>query len=1066
MNDISANDIAIIGMSGRFPQADSIEKYWENLVNGVNSIIPSDENQLLAVGIKESDFKDPRFVNANASIEGAKYFDADFFGLSNAEATILDPQIRMLLETSWKAIEDAGYDIDRINVPVGNFCGMSANSYLVKMLETNKIDEAVDPLLYRILNDKDFLATWISYKLNLTGPTFSVQTACSTSLLAVHLACQSLLNHECEMALAGGVTYDSSESIGYFHVAESIYSKDGVCRPFDHNASGTVMGDGVATVVLKRAEDAVRDKDHIYGLIKGTAVNNDGSNKQGFTTPSVDCQRDVILEALAVSDIDPETIGLIEAHGTATLIGDPIEVTALKNAYRKYTSKNQYCAIGSVKSNIGHLDAAAGIASLIKAVLCVEKGYMVPSINYAKANPVLELESSPFYVSEKYAEWPEEFEIRRAGVSSLGVGGTNVHVIVEQPPVAKNNTSANQFNIVALSAASQKKLQEQKNKLAQYLTEKDTDFNLEDLEFTSLYGRKAMAFRFSALSLDQRELVKQLLDQEQVNTFTGSTTGKKECVFMFPGQGSQYPKMTADLYQQDTDFKKDMDICFEYLKTSFGFDLKSILFNDQKELLNKTENTQPALFIVEYCLAKSLLRSGIKPKGFIGHSVGEFVAAVISGCLSLKDALKLVYHRGQLMGSMPEGAMLLVMHTEEELKPLLIDSVSICAFNAGNNIVIGGSMDAIEQQKALLEINKVECKKLRVSHAYHTNMMQPVLAELAKVFETISFNKFNLPVFSTFTGERVAPELFCTADYWLQQIISPVQFTNAVKAAVDLLANPLFVEVGPGNGLSSFVRIIDPASDTVSLLPKTSDDSNDLLKISKAKAQLFVKGVYFNIPEHHKGSRISLPTYTFNKKYFWKPRLNVRFDSLKKIKDSYHFKSENFKGDTLRTKIEIQLPGKDQFSENLLAQLEELQSQYLESVEQLLNNKDQVKNSIEVLFDKIINNDQGLEISEENNVRRLSNPFVEPQTDTEKLVATHWESILGYQPAGLMDDFFDAGGNSLLATMLINRINQELNINISIADILSSSNVKNLVQIIEEKQWLAESNEKVNEIII
>jgi len=722
-----------------------------------------------------------------------------------------------------------------------------------------------------------------------------------------------------------------------------------------------------------------------------------------------------------------------------------------------------------VKSNIGHLDAAAGIASLIKAVLCAEKGYLVPSINYSVPNPVLELETSPFYVIDNYKEWPEEFEVRRAAVSSLGVGGTNVHVIIEEPPKKVVAKSDNQLNIVTVSAATQEGLDQQKKSLAQFLNESNSEFSMDDLEFTTLYGRKMMPFRFSAIGSAKEELAQQLSDNQPDNTFLGGNVEKRESIFMFPGQGSQYRKMGLDLYQNDEDFRKDMDASFEYLKATFDYDLKSIIFSEDKELLNRTENTQPALFAIEYCLAKDLMRSGIQPKGFIGHSLGEFVAAALAGCFSLEDALKMVYHRGRLMGSMEEGAMLLVRYTEEKLRPLLIDSVSICVYNADDNIVLGGSMEDIDQQKALLEINNIECKILRVSHAYHTPMMEPVLDELEKIIETVSFENFNLPIFSTYTGERVAPEMLCSVDYWLKQIISPVQFTGAFRSALNELGNPVFVEVGPGNGLSSFARVIDSTADTVSLLAKSSDTENDKLKILKAKAQLFVKGINFNLPAHHNGHRIPLPTYIFDKKYFWKPKTNVRFDKFENISEGYHYNNEEFSGDVLRTKIEIQLSNKKKISENLLKDLDKLQDQYLNSIQALLNDSGQVKNSVEALYEKVNRNQSngyGQNIGNNNQTRNLSNPFVAPETEMEKLIAGHWETILGYQPAGVLDDFFDAGGNSLLATQLINRINQELNINIAIADILSSSNIKTLIQIIEEKQWLEQSDKKANEIII
>ncbi|MEM9547323.1 MAG: polyketide synthase, partial [Bacteroidota bacterium] len=441
MDTINEHDIAVIGMSGRFPDAPDLKKYWENLISGYNSIRQSSKEELEASGIGVEIIQHPKFVNASSKLKDGSYFDAEFFGISKREATIMDPQIRLLLETSWHALEDAGYAQGQLDDPVGNFCGMSFNTYLVDILQSKSITENFDPLLYRILNDKDFLATWISYKLNLTGPAMSIQTACSTSLLAIHLACQSLLNYECTLALAGGVAFDATRPVGYIHVAESIYSKDGLCRPFDENASGTVGGDGVGVVVLKRASEAIEDKDYIYGIIKGTAANNDGSHKQAYTAPSLNQQRDVILEALSVSEIDPSTIGMVEAHGTGTKIGDPIEVAAISEAYGEYTQDTNYCAIGSVKSNIGHLDAAAGIASFIKAILCVKNGKLVPSLHFTKPNPALNLESTPFYVSQNQQQWPDRFDIRRAGISSLGVGGTNVHIIVEEPPQLKDRNT-------------------------------------------------------------------------------------------------------------------------------------------------------------------------------------------------------------------------------------------------------------------------------------------------------------------------------------------------------------------------------------------------------------------------------------------------------------------------------------------------------------------------------------------------------------------------------------------------------------------------------------------------
>ncbi|WP_103071075.1 type I polyketide synthase [Aquimarina sediminis] len=1069
MKQVSENDIAIIGMAGRFPKAENIDEYWQNLVNGVNSICKADEEKIHASGISMDVLNHKRFVNASSRLEDAKYFDADFFGLSNSEALIMDPQIRLLLQTSWHAIEDAGYDVSRLDLSIGNFCGMSTNSYLLRTLNTNSKKELTDPLLYRILNEKDFLATWISYKLNLTGPAMSLQTACSTSLLAVHLACQSLLNYECDMALAGGVCFDSDQGIGYMHVPESIYSKDGTCRPFDSEASGTVTGDGVGTIVLKRATDAIKDKDNIYALIKGTATNNDGGNKQGYTTPSVNLQRDVILEAMAVADIHPETIGMIEAHGTGTLIGDPIEVSALSEAFRQYTKKNQYCAIGSVKSNIGHLDAAAGIASIIKAALCVNKGAFVPSINFSKPNPTLQLESSPFYVSQTHMPWSDHFDIRRAGVSSLGVGGTNVHIIVEEPPqIIKQKTCKRPF-VIALSALNQNNLSIQKQQLAEHIR-KNQEILLEDVEYTNIYGRKTMPHRFSAVCNDKEELIAQLVGGQNEKCYQGY--GEiSEGVFLFPGQGSQYPNMANDLYHNHEAIRKDMDYCFEYLKSLYQVDFKKIVFSDNSEMLNKTENTQVSLFIVEYCLAKELLKSGITPKAIIGHSLGEYVAACVVGCISLEDALKLVYHRGRLMGAMPKGAMLLVQSAQSELDSFLLDTISISVFNTHDNIVVGGTEEDIRQQSMLFEINNIKYRALKVSHAYHTQMMSDVLDDYEKILSEIDFKYFSTKIFSTCTGSLVDPKLFCSKQYWLDQIVHPVKFLDAAKDITDYVSNPTFIEVGPGNGLSSFVKaIFDQQVSTVSLLPRTSTKNDSLNNFYEKKALLYIKGLVFDAPQTHEGKRISLPGYAFSKNYFWKPKVNIEYNDFKEITESYHHTNDKYLSDRLRSSIEVVIADKNKVSVELLSNLNDLHTRYLNDIKKLFHIEDEeVHDTIEVLYDNISfhkENDSlpnGIELS---NKRNVNNVFVEPETDIEKSIAKHWSGILGYHPVGVLDNYFEVGGNSLLATQLINEIMKEINVELTIVDVLSNSTIKDLALIIEEKQWLSSEDQLSNELII
>ncbi len=1069
MEQMYENDIAIIGMAGRFPKAKNIDTYWQNLVNGLSSVSQADEEKILTSGFSKKVLNHKRFVNASSKLEDAKYFDADFFGLSNTEATLMDPQIRLLLQTSWHALEDAGYAMNDLDAAVGNFCGMSTNSYLMRVLNTNAQTEPVDPLLYRILNEKDFLATWISYKLNLTGPALTVQTACSTSLLAIHLACQSLLNHECSMALAGGATYNSDDGIGYIHMPESIYSKDGVCRPFDKDASGTVMGDGVGTIVLKRAEDAIKDKDHIYALIKGTASNNDGANKQGYTTPSVNFQRDVILESLAVSDIHPDTIGMIEAHGTGTLIGDPIEVSALTEAFRKYTKKERYCAVGSVKSNIGHLDAAAGIASIIKTALCVNKGVLVPSINFSEPNPSLQLDTSPFYVSQTHMPWPDHFDIRRAGISSLGVGGTNVHLIVEQPPESTKAQTVKGPYVVSLSALNEESLSLQRQQWSEYIGA-NPNLLLEDIEFTSIYGRKVMPYRFSSVCQNKEELLSQLNNSQKEKCYEGQGD-LGESVFLFPGQGSQYTNMAADLYNQNKTFREGMDYCFDYIQSLYEVDFKSMIFSDDSTLLARTENTQISLFIVEYCLAKELLRIGVKPHALVGHSLGEYVAACIAGCISLEDALKLVYHRGRLMGGMQGGAMVLVRDTKEKMNSVLLDSVSICATNAHDNLVIGGTIEDIQQQCKLFELNNIKYRKLKVSHAYHTSMMQEVLAEYEQVLSEVIFKHSDLKIFSTHTGGLVAPDLFCSKQYWLDQIIKPVEFLDAVEDIMNYLSNPLFIEVGPGNGLSAFIKsIFVQEVNTISILPRPSKNNNDLSNFYKAKALLCAKGVVFESPEIPKGKRIPLPGYAFSKNYFWKPQLNVSYSDFNEIKKSYHHKNDTYISDRLRSSVEIKITDKAKIQDKVLDRLSNLHTQYISDIKNIFSSEGEtIQDLIEVLYDEVSLDKVDSSLRGANKIdkkRSLSSVFVEPVTDIEKSIAEHWKTILGYQPIGVLDDYFEVGGNSLLATQLINKIVKDTGVELTIAEVLANSTIKDLALLIDEKQWLKNDVELSGELLI
>ncbi|MEP6930240.1 MAG: acyltransferase domain-containing protein, partial [Flavobacterium sp.] len=725
----------------------------------------------------------------------------------------------------------------------------------------------------------------------------------------------------------------------------------------------------------------------------------------------------------------------------------------LTEAFREYTDKKQYCAIGSVKGNIGHLDAAAGIAAIIKAALCVNKGILVPSINFSEPNPALKLDSSPFYVSQNCSSWPENFEVRRAGVSSFGVGGTNVHIIIEQPPVIKEKEVEKRPYVVTVSSLSQQNLQVQKKQLADYINA-NSNINLADIEFTTIYGRKTMPYRFSVVSNDKNELINQLNGVQKELCYEGYSTGISESIFMFPGQGSQYATMTAELYQKTETFKNDMDFCFDYLKTLSGINFKEIIFSNDSQLLNRTENTQIALFIVEYCLAKELLRTGIRPNAIIGHSMGEYTAACIVGCITIEDALKLVFHRGKLMGSMPEGDMILVRATEQDLQTLLINSVSICAYNADDNIVIGGTRADVDQQSKILELNNIEYKKLKVSHAYHTKMMDNALAAYDEIVSQVKFKTFDTMVFSTYTGDVVEPEVFCSKEYWMNQIINPVKFSQAVKNSVPYFANPVFIEIGPGNGLSSFVKsIFNHEVSTVNLLSKLSVTDNSLTSFHEAKATLYAKGITYNLPEVHKGKRVPLPGYVFSKNRFWKPKVNISFNDFQEVKDGYHFNSEQYTNDRLRTSIEIQLTG-HKVSGEVLNSLNDLNTQYINDIKKLFSSEEKVRDRVEVLFNELVLNNE-TSIQDEvtfNHKRNVSSLFVEPETATEKSIAEYWGNVLGYWPVGTQDNYFEVGGNSLLATKLLTQLSDEFEITLSFRDLSEYASVKELAAFIESKK--------------
>ncbi|MDZ8110303.1 MAG: SDR family NAD(P)-dependent oxidoreductase [Nostoc sp. DedQUE12a] len=643
-----SDEIAIIGITGRFPGANNVEKFWENLRDGVESISRFTDEELLAAGVEATVLNDANYVKVGSIIDGIELFDAAFFGYTPREAEITDPQHRMFLESAWEALESAGYDSESYKGKIGVYAGVTNSNYLFTNLVSNKeLIESIDALNIFIGNEKDNLSTQTSYKLNLTGPSINVQNNCSTSLIAVHLACQSLLNGESDIALAGGVSIAKLPQKSGYHYQEGVlHSPDGHCRTFDANAKGTVFGDGLGIVVLKRLEDAIADGDFIHAVIKGSAINNDGSLKVGFTAPSVHGQREVISEALALAGVEADTISYVEAHGTATPLGDPIEIKALTQAFRASTNQKGFCAIGSVKTNIGHLDTAAGVTGLIKTVLALKHQQIPPSLHFEKANPEIDFANSPFYVNTKLSEWKTTGLPRRAGVSSFGVGGTNAHVILEEAPLIEESSASRSWKLILLSAKTSTALETATANLATYL-QQNPDINLADVAYTLKVGRRAFDHRRMIVCQDLNDAVKLLQNHDQEGVFDYHFQPSRcPVIFMFCGQPSPNYNITKELYEVETLYRKHVDNCAEILQSHIGFDIRDLLFSNSDKIaaLNLTD---VALFVIEYALAELWMSWGVLPEAMIGEGIGEYVAAAIAGVFSLEDALVIVTNKGK-----------------------------------------------------------------------------------------------------------------------------------------------------------------------------------------------------------------------------------------------------------------------------------------------------------------------------------------------------------------------------------------------------------------------------------
>ncbi|MBD2775787.1 type I polyketide synthase [Iningainema tapete] len=877
MNETNGLEIAIIGMSGRLPGSKSIEDFWENLINGVQLISVFNERENLNLDREKNGRNQSSKKPLSGSVlDDVELFDASFFGFSPREAEIMDPQHRLFLECAWEALENAGYDSERETRPIGVYAGVGMGYYLYyNLFPHQELMQSIGGIQSLISVDKDYIPTRVSYKLNLTGPSVSVGTACSSSLVAVHLASQSLLSGECYMALAAGVAVKVPQNELTLAPGE-IISPDGHCRAFDAKANGTLGGNGIGVVVLKRLEDAIADRDYIYAVIKGSAINNDGAAKIGYTAPSEDGQAKVIHAAQVMAEVAPETITYMEAHGTGTPLGDPIEIAAMTQAFRVSTEKKGYCAIGSVKTNVGHLDAAAGITGLIKTTLALHHKLLPPSINFEQPNPQIDFENSPFYVNSQLCEWKVNGIPRRAGVSSFGIGGTNAHVILEEQTPLVASLPSRPRQILVLSAKTHSALQTATANLVNHLKQ-HPEKNLADVAYTLQVGRRAFNYRQMVVVENREEAITvlELADPKRViSQFQESSD--RSIVFMFSGQGSQYVNMARELYQTETTFQQECDRCCDLLLPHLGFDLRSCLYPIEEtantaQQLQQTAITQPALFVIEYALAKLWMSWGVLPQAMIGHSIGEYVAATLSGVFSLEDALSVVATRGKLMQQLPSGAMLAVSLSADDVETRYGASLQIAASNAPSLSVVSGSIEAVEQLEQQLAQKGVESRRLHTSHAFHSEMMDSIIEPFTEYLKTVNLNPPQIPFISNVTGTWIDTKQATNPSYWAQHLRRRVRFSEGITELLQD-AKRIFLEVGPGRTLSSLVKRHTSGSVVLSSLRHPQEQQSDVAFLLNTLGRLWLAGVqvdWAGFYAQEQRARLPLPTYPFERQRYW-----------------------------------------------------------------------------------------------------------------------------------------------------------------------------------------------------
>ena len=863
--------IAIIGLAGRFPGAEDVNAFWENLVSGKDTITRFETTKVTARNVAATE-QNSDFVAARGVLEDAAMFDAEHFGISPREADYMDPQHRVFLETCSNALEDAGYISSDFEGEIGLFAGCSLNTYLLANLSKDRgfLDELtgnyqVGEFQVALGNDKDFLTTRVAYKLNLRGPCVTVQSACATSLVAICQASQALLNYQCDMALAGGISITFPQERGHLYQEGGIVSSDGHCRPFDSSATGTVFGHGVGVVVLKRLDEAVRDGDHIAAVIRGFAVNNDGSAKAGYMAPGVDGQARVIAAAQAMAGIDPSTITYIEAHGTGTPLGDPIEVAALTKVFRSATDEKAFCAIGTAKGNVGHLDSAAGVTGIIKTVLSMQHKTLPGLAHFVSPNQNIDLSDSPFVFRAENATWKSAYPLR-AGVSAFGVGGVNAHVVLEEAPEQLSDEARRSSQVLCVSAESEAAAVQAAHNLATRFVA-SPEISLADAAYTLAVGRKPYQFRtaIAANSIsDARQQLSAISKARQARD--------NKVAFQFSGQGTQFVGMGHDLYENEPKYRSLVDSCCDLLAPTLGLDLRTLMYADASDTeaaarLERTEFAQPAIFITELALAELWQSWGISPKAMIGHSLGEYVAATIAGVFHREDALRLVAARGKLMQALEAGAMISVPLDEAALAQYVTKDVCVAGLNSPRASVLSGPIAAIEKLTQQLERDGIAFRSLRTSHAFHSSMMEPMLAAFEAVVSRLPLQPPAIPFVSSVTGQWITEDEATSAQYWSRQCRLPVRYQDALKTLLND-GFDLLLEVGAGKTLTTLaVQQVPADKAAIAVASLTQTDG-----VEHALAALWNAGVtpdWTAIYGDERRLRVSLPTYPYQRKLHW-----------------------------------------------------------------------------------------------------------------------------------------------------------------------------------------------------